>query len=144
MLDKLMSGKRIRTPCYLPPERVVERQSTDILAVSDPELAKAVRFIRTHACKGIRVSDVVPHSGLSRCLLERRFQAKLQRFPFEEIRRVQFDRVRELLRTTNDTIDQIAESCGFSGRVRLSQDFKKRTGQTLSEYRKQFRIHKDE
>jgi LacI family transcriptional regulator len=139
MLDRLMSGRPVKSPILLPPERVIVRQSTDVLAVDDPELAKAVRYIRLHACEGIRVRDAVAQSGISRCLLERRFQNTLQCTPFEEIRRVQLERVRELLRTTPDTIDQIADKCGFSGRVRLSQDFRKRTGQTLSEYRNQFR-----
>ena len=43
----------------IPPLGVVMRQSTDVLAISDADLAAAVRFIREHACDGIAVDDVV-------------------------------------------------------------------------------------
>src|SRR6185295_9412667 len=47
LLDRLMRGRRPqRKPIYLPPRGVVTRQSTDTVAVGDPEVAAVVRFIR--------------------------------------------------------------------------------------------------
>ena len=43
------------------PLDVACRQSTDITAIADALVAKAVRFIREHACDGINVEDVLAH-----------------------------------------------------------------------------------
>jgi len=77
MLDRLMSGKKIVADIVVDPLGVRCRQSTDLLAIEDPEISKAVRFIREHACEGIRVDDVLEEVALSRRSLEKRFrQAK--------------------------------------------------------------------
>ena len=78
MLDRLMSGKPFaggQSSIQVPPLRVVPRRSSEILAISDPALVKAVGFIRDHAHEPIQVPDVARHAGLSRRVLERRFEA---------------------------------------------------------------------
>jgi LacI family transcriptional regulator len=90
------------------------RQSTDLLAIEDPEIAKAVRFIRENACNGIRVEDVVQEVALSRRAMETRFRQAVGRPPHMEIRRVQLERVKELLVGTNYKLEKIAEMTGFS------------------------------
>src|SRR5205085_10590833 len=58
LLDRLMRGGRPqRQSIYLPPRGVVARQSTDTVAVVDPEVAAVVRFIRDHACTGISIDQ---------------------------------------------------------------------------------------
>ena len=73
-LDQMMCGQRVARRChYTLPEHVVSRLSTDVLAMDNADIANAVRFIRQHACEGIRVTDVVAAVGLSRSTLERQF-----------------------------------------------------------------------
>ena len=57
----------------IPPLGVVTRRSTDVLAIEDRHLARAVRFIRENACEGITVEDVLADIPLSRSVFERRF-----------------------------------------------------------------------
>jgi len=52
------------------------RRSTDVLAVEDHHLAKALRFIRDHARKPLAVDEVALATTLSRRALERRFRKK--------------------------------------------------------------------
>jgi len=72
-LDRLMHHRRTPRLVLVPPTRVVERQSTETLAMEDREVAQAVAFIRTHADTPIQVADVLRATPLSRRQFERRF-----------------------------------------------------------------------
>ena len=66
LLDQLMQGAvPPDEPLLVKPLSVAPRQSTDIVAIADPQVAAAMRFIREHACQGIRVEDVAARAGLS-------------------------------------------------------------------------------
>jgi len=114
MLDRLMAGKKVMADIIVDPLGVRCRQSTDLLAIEDPEVAKAVRFIREHACEGIRVDDVLDQVALSRRALEKRFRTAVGRPPHVEIRRAQLERVKELLVGSDFKLEKIAEVSGFS------------------------------
>ena len=57
-----------------PPRGVAPRQSTDMLAIEDEEVAAAIRFIRENAVKGITVQDVLARAVRSPSTLERRIK----------------------------------------------------------------------
>ena len=120
----------------IPPLGVVMRQSTDVLAISDADVAAAVRFIRERACDGIAVDDVVRQVGLSRSTLKRRFAAILRRSPKDEIDRVQIDRVMQLLSTTELSLAKIADLAGFRHVESMCKLFRRKTGMTPGRYRK--------
>ncbi|MCO8124883.1 DNA-binding transcriptional regulator [Stieleria sp. TO1_6] len=125
---------------YVPPKSVSERLSTNVVAVDDLELANVCRFIRQHACDGINVADVTEVTTLSRRQLERRFREELGRTPHEQITAVQIDRVKQLLRETEMTLEQIAPKAGYSHKESLSAVFKRETGQTPGDYRRRNRL----
>jgi LacI family transcriptional regulator len=136
LLDMMMSGHKAQGRTHLiPPVGVVTRQSTDVLAVEDQHVAQAARFIREHACEGIKVSDVLAAVPQGRRLLESRFKKFLGRTPHDEIIRVQINRVKELLSETDLPLSVIAERTGFSHVEYLSVVFKKKTGEPPSHYR---------
>ena len=137
----MKGGKTPTQPVLLQPGGITVRQSTDTLAVSDPQVASALRYIRENACQGIEVDLVARYAGLNRRYLERRFRAYIQRSPFQEIRRVQMERVKDLLVQTDLTIDAIADQTGFGGRTRLTVEFSKHAGVSPGAFRKEFRHH---
>jgi LacI family transcriptional regulator len=106
------------------------RQSSDIMAIDDPAVAAAVRYIREHACHGINVADVVRHAGLSRTLLERRMRRAIGRTPGEEIIRLRFGRVQRMLAETDLPLAAIADRCGFEHPQYMAEAFKKLFGIT--------------
>ncbi|MFI4875415.1 MAG: XylR family transcriptional regulator, partial [Blastopirellula sp. JB062] len=76
LLQALMDGAAPPSePILFPAERVVARRSTDSFAVEDAELAAALRYLREHACQGVRMSDIVKATGMQRRTLERRMKA---------------------------------------------------------------------
>lgn len=137
MLDALMSAKAAAGRCnrLIAPLGVVTRQSTDLLAIPDADVAAAVRYIREFACRGTAVADVLRHVPISRSLLERRFRQYLGRSPQAEIRSVQLKRVRQLLAETDLPLKRIAQLTGFEHPEYLSVVFKRQTGQTPGQYR---------
>ena len=137
LLDKLMSGGNARKTEYLiAPDGLVRRQSTDILAVTDPQLARALRFIREHACEGIQLRDVLQQVDVSCSTLAKRFRTALGRTIHAEIQRVQIERAKDLLGTTGLPIKDVARNCGFSFLQYMTTVFRRSTGYTPAEYRK--------
>jgi LacI family transcriptional regulator len=136
LLDQMMGGKKIAAkPHLIAPLGVAARQSTDVLAIDDREVAGAVRFIREHACEGINVADVMRVMTLSRRILEQRFQRLLGRTPHEEILHVRLNRVQRLLAETDLPLYLIAERTGFEHVEYLSVVFKRELGKTPRQFR---------
>jgi LacI family transcriptional regulator len=133
LLDRLMAGQRVAAkPHLIAPLGVAARQSTDVLAVDDRDVARAVQFIREHACGGINVADVLRAVPLSRRVLEQRFRRLLGHTPHEEILHVRLDRVKQLLAETDLPLYLIADRTGFEHVEYLSVVFKRDTGRTTS------------
>lgn len=141
LLDRLMTRPRARPPAplELPPTGVVTRPSTDVLALDDPELVAAIRFIREGAHRPLQVADVLAAVPTSRRSLERRFRAAIGRGIGEEIRRAHLERARTLLAETDLPMAQVAVLAGFSESKHLSVAFRQATGTTPTAYRRQSR-----
>jgi len=129
--DPLAGTVRIR------PRGVVVRQSTEVTAIADSDTATAVHYIRKHACDGIGVEDVLRNVQLSRSTLDRRFARFVGHSPREEITRVRLQRVKELLITTDFTLVKIAELSGFEYVEYMCDLFKRTTGRTPGQFRKE-------
>ncbi|SUS06580.1 LacI family transcriptional regulator [uncultured Defluviicoccus sp.] len=141
MLDKLMRGKKIENRNYsTEPGHVVVRQSSDVIAVRDQRLVKAIRFVRENACRGADVDAVARAAGMSRRALEKKFTQHINRTPLEEIQEMRFRRIRQLLLETDYVLPQVAEMAGFQYQEYLVRFFKKRTGMTPGQFRRKMRF----
>lgn len=138
-LDKIMSNPAAELPgeVLIPPQGVVERRSTDTLAVEDPAVVKALRFIRENPGRLMQVDDVARQAGLCRRTLEQRFQHLLGRSPAAEIRRIRIHRAIELLQRTRLSVNIVAERSGFSSPEYMASVFRSQLGTTPLHYRKQ-------
>ena len=142
LLDQMMEGRKVKGETHLiPPLGVVTRQSSDVLAIHDRNIARAIHYIRKHACDGINVQDVVKAVPQSRRLMEKRFQKLIGRTPHGEIFRVQLDRVKQLLTQTDLPLEEIAERAGFRHVEYLSVAFKREIGMPPSKFRAVNRPH---
>jgi LacI family transcriptional regulator len=142
LLDACLKDANTAPPAAtrLRPDHVVARKSTDRMAVADPEIAKALHFIRTHAHQPIQVSDILDDVPLSRRGFERRFFKCLGRSPLDEIHRIRIEHARKLLRETSLPMSMVAEGAGFGDGKQFSTLFKLKTGQTPSTYRREHAI----
>jgi LacI family transcriptional regulator len=142
LLDKMIADGKVPTASVLvPPAGIIARTSTDIIAVSDPVVAKALRYIREYTGKGLTVEKVLDylseqHMLVSRSTLERRFLAMSGFSPYDEINRVRLERIERLLRNTQYPLTRIAELTGFGAVSHLMRFFKRYRGQTPGNFRR--------
>jgi len=118
-------------------QRVHTRQSTDILAVDNPELARALAYIRRHATDGIGVDHVVRQISVSRRMLERHIRRYLGRSIHKEILRVQMQAIEKRLIETNLPVSKIAQTCGFATPEYMGQVFKRYRNMTMLQFRRE-------
>ena len=136
MLDRLMNG---RTPAAwsitAAAANLVERQSTNIIAVEDPAVAKALRFIHDHARGPVPVADIARASGVSRRVLEQRFRQTMDRSILQQHHEARAEHIARLLLQTNLSLAQIAEQCAFAELPHFTRFFRALRGQPPSAYR---------
>lgn len=138
LLDAMMKGNEPPTqPTLIPPRHVVTRRSTDILAIEDSNVAKALKIIRDHGCEDINVDQIVRHSGLSRSVLQRRFRQVLGTTIHGEILNSRLKHACHLLAETDLSLMEIAERSGFKHQEYMGAVFKSKLKKTPGQFRKQ-------
>jgi len=136
LLRRLMKGEAAPTePIMVPPAGIIERHSTNVLAVADPTVARALRFMWDHVDQDLSVDDVARDVGVNRRKLERAFQRSLGRTVRDELRRRRLDAACKLLRSTNDSITDIAARIGYRSTQYLHRAFRATYGMTPRLYR---------
>ena len=137
LLEHLMKGKKPPTsPILIAPIGIQTRRSTDTVAIEDPLIARAMRYIQQNACSCIGVEEIANHCNASRRHIERNFTKFLGATPNEHIVRAKVARAKQLLSETDYTLDIVAEKSGFNHAAYLSVLFKKHLGETPGEYRR--------
>lgn len=138
MLDQLMRGDFPEEQTILiPPRGIRIRQSSDDFVINDRLIAQASRLIRERATSGLNVEDLCAVLNVSRSTLERRMKSAFGRTPKEEILRIRFREVEQLLTETDLTIETIAAQTGFAHSHYFQTMFKARCGVTPGKFRKQ-------
>jgi len=143
LMDKMLKGKAKKTgqTITIHPTHVVQRQSTDMLAIDDKEIAEAIYYIRDNPKKLLQVDDVAEQANMSRRTLQNKFRDAIGLSVYDEIENVRTEYMAKLLRDTNMSISQIALTMGYSGPENISRLFRKVKGMTATQYRKQFGRH---
>jgi LacI family transcriptional regulator len=140
-LDEILDGpgqeSTKESRLVIPPKDVIERETTRIYACQDQLVSKAATFIKTRACDGITVPDVLAVVSASRRALETRFRAAMGRSLHEEILRVRLVKAKQLLRVTDLTIQEIALESGFKVLQRFHASFKAVENMTPGEWRRE-------
>ncbi len=136
LLDRLMRGRRPpRRPIEIKPLGIISRQSTDVLAIDDDAVVRAVRFIQAQATRRIHVNDVLQEVPVSRRMLELQFRRYLGCSPAQHIRQVRLEKAKQLLIQTELPIVEIAVASGFANATRLGVAFRKLFGMNPRAYR---------
>lgn len=140
MLDALMAGQTVATRrVRVPPQPVVERQSSNFIAVADPLVDQALRTIRAHIADLPDVPALVDRLPTSRPTLERRFRTALGLSPAQQMRRDRVRLTKQLLRESDESLAVLAARTGFGGIWQLCRQIKQDTGLTPTAYRAQFK-----
>lgn len=136
---EMAGGPTPSGPLFVPPIGVIVRRSTDILAIDDPELRRALRLIRARACHRLAPDDVADVTSLCRRSLERHFVKLLGRSIHDEIMRTKLLAAKRLLTETDLKLAAIAARCDFAHAAQFCNVFKKTFGITPTEHRRRCR-----
>jgi len=143
LLTRMLGGlKPPREPLLILPKQLVVRLSSDLMAVNDEAVARALRIIRENALRPIEIEEIVDQVGISRRLLEKRFKAAKIRSPYAEVLRLRVEKAKSLLAGTDWLVADIAEASGFSQSKQLHAIFTRETGMPPSVYRLQFQTRR--
>lgn len=140
-LDRLLAGDGgVASRTLVQPVGVVTRQSSDVTAITEPDVAAALRYIRDNAHRPMSGDDVVRQVAVARRSLERRFSAHLGRTLHAEIERAHVDQAKQLLAHTDLPMPAVADRSRFGSLRTLAIVFRKATGLTPSAYRRRHRL----
>lgn len=141
LLERLLAGEKPpKEPIRVAPGGIHTRRSSEVLAIDDPDVLAAARFIRENAHRPIAVADVLHAVPVSRRALERRFQQALGRGMAQEICRVRLERCKHLLEETDLDISAVAKHSGFASPRHLAATFQREVGEPPSHYRRRTRL----
>ncbi|EMI22666.1 xylose operon regulatory protein [Rhodopirellula maiorica SM1] len=136
LLDRLLCDQTAPAdPIYIRPTGVIERRTTDSLAVDHPKVVAALRYLYDHANEAISMNDVFKHVGMSRSGLEKAFREHFIRAPAEELRHIRLTRAKKMLLRTDKNVKTIAQATGFETPHNLCRIFKQHVGVTPKQYR---------
>lgn len=136
-LDDLLNG-RIKKPVTVINQggNVMERASSDFLPKIYHVAAVAMEVIKTRCAETLSVEGIAHITGVSRRLLEMRFQEVYGDTIQNKLREVRIERVKSLLRHSSMPIEQICALSGYSNISYLKRTFKTVTGKTMRDFRK--------
>ena len=136
-LAQRLRGQEVPPLSRFPPGPIVERASSNALAVDDPLVQRAVALIRDRVDQAMNIAELTRDLGVARRTLESHFQRALGRTPLQVLHTHRLMRAVSLLIETDWTIKRIAEECGYATPPRLNDAFHRHLGRTPSEYREQ-------
>jgi transcriptional regulator GlxA family with amidase domain len=108
----------------------------DHLAHSDPLVERFERWARGRLTEGFSLDDAAVAAGASKRTLARRMQAVLGKSPLSYFQGLRVERAVHLLKTTDQSVEEVAERVGYADGVTLRTLLRRRLGQGIKEIRR--------
>lgn len=118
------------------PLGVIERKSTSAYASDNPLVVEVFRLIRGHDGHMKSVSDLVEELAVGRRTLEMHFKRETGHTLHQALIGQKIRVAMHLLRTTNQTMEAVAEEAGFGSMQRFFAHFRGQTGTTPAKFRR--------
>ncbi len=106
----------------------------------DKEMLSIQQWLQAHFTEAISIKKLANDNNLTERTLQRRFAKATGFAPSNYITQLRLQKSRELLETSQITIDEIVWSVGYEDQSSFRKLFKTQVGLTPSEYRKRFLI----
>lgn len=135
ILDKLLHRKKVDPVVDIVNPRVITRRSTDVTAVDDPLLARALRYARNHLEEPFRIGQLANETGISVRTIELKARKQFGHSFREEILQLRLAKAISFLSNTDLPASDIAAMCGFCSGSHLSRSVKDNFGHPPSIFR---------
>jgi AraC family transcriptional regulator len=107
-------------------------------ALSSFQLRKVTERIYGHIDQDLSVADLAEAAGLSTAYFSEAFRKSTGCPPHQFLLRARVERAKELLRTSDKTVTEIALACGFQSSQQLAKVFGRLLKATPTNYRRDF------
>nr|WP_237691047.1 AraC family transcriptional regulator [Paenibacillus caui] len=107
---------------------------------ADELVEEAKRLLRKSAEAPFEIRQIALKLGLTPVQFTRRFAKGTGQTPLDYVTALRIGKACRLLEETDETLDSIAEQCGYESGFYLSRLFLKQKGLRPSEYRKRYRV----
>jgi len=142
LLDELMNGEEPpKEPIRWQPASLIVRKSSDLFAINHQGIARSLRFMWEHYREPIEVGDLAKVAGMSLRRYHEAVQRHIGRSPGRELHRVRLEQAKQLLTSSLEKTESIADRCGYQSVNSFWVAFRKATGMSPKQYRKKFSRH---
>jgi AraC-like DNA-binding protein len=117
-------------------ESTVARASGWLRGLTDPHLAPAMRLMHSQPGLPWNLSELARVAAMSRSSFAERFRTVTGRTPMGYLQRWRLHLAQDALRSTNDSVDEIAQRLGYASSSSFTNSFKRVTGLAPSHYRR--------
>lgn len=136
MLDRHLDGRDLPPkPFLIPPRRVIVRRSTDIMAIREQHVSRALGFIQRNLHRRFTVDQVAQVAGFSKRALYKAFQKQTGMAIGAYIEKMRLHAAESLLTESNLSVGDIARHAGFGEPRNLYHAFKRHHGKSPREWR---------
>ncbi|MGI9472539.1 MAG: helix-turn-helix domain-containing protein, partial [Rubripirellula sp.] len=98
-------------------------------------LSEVIEYLHNHFAENVGTEQLAQMAGLSVSHFERRFRLAFGSSPRQYLIRVRVEQAARLLRETDRSITEIAQSCGFYDHAHFSRSFRRITNLSPTAYR---------
>jgi len=115
-----------------------EKDKADIKQNGADDVQAAIQYMENNYFQPITVEDMIRNLHVSKYHFIRRFSRAMGIAPYSYLTNYRINISKTLLHSTDKTVSEIAESCGFLDTSNFITHFKNHTGQTPLQYRRDF------
>ena len=116
----------------------MEHENTPIKKEQQEAITHVVNYIQTHYADAITIDDMMKEIHISKYHFIRLFNRVIGATPYNYLMTYRINMAKKMLYSTDNTIAEIAEACGFLDTSNFITQFKKHTGQKPLQYRNSF------
>ncbi|NMO17249.1 helix-turn-helix transcriptional regulator [Pyxidicoccus fallax] len=115
-----------------------------LAGLREPRLAEALHLLHMDPARAWSVEELASRVGMSRTRFALLFQERIGQPPVAYLAQLRLELVAQRLRNGEESIAEIAHAVGFESQSGLSRAFRRRFGQTPSDFRRAARGPLDE
>ncbi|MCC8199306.1 MAG: response regulator [Tannerellaceae bacterium] len=144
-IERLLTKKQEMKEYYNSPVSAIEKVEGRLVQKSDKEfIVKLIKIISEYMDNDILSPDLLAkEAGVSKMQLYRKLKEIEQQTPTEFIRNMRLKHAEKLLKTTDQTVQEIMYNSGFNNKAYFYREFAKRYQQTPRDYRQHFRQNRE-
>ncbi len=136
VLDHLLHGRKVPKVTLIPPGQLIQRASTNHVAITNPRLNAALKIIDRDFKSIQSMNNLATMTGISRRQLYLLFRDEMRCSPGERLMQKRIQHARMLLEKGKLSLKQVANECGFCSSRTINRLFQRHFGLTPSLWRK--------